>query len=739
MHEIEPPEHEAFLNELLSEREWLGALARRLCTCEADASDLEQETLVAALRTPPQWRPGGLRPWLSTVLHNARTNRLRKRSREQYHERAGARPEARADTAEELERQATLREITNFVLDLPQIDRELVLMRFYEGRSLVELAREADIPRSTLQSRLEKALGRLRTRLEVRYGGRSGLLLALTPLWFKAPPVPRSSAATPVALKAAGTTLGLGALAWISFGLGGTASPEVAANPATTPHVAVDSPSRTAVTPQLRETVAAPLNLQPATPEPAEVTLVPVESVLVHVTAAPGTRGEARDVRLQATDALGTHHAWRPFAASHALVVPPGMLRIHGLAKGAPIAHLELELPAFAPASHLTNGQLVVEAVVPEPESRLVEVQLQRSGTVSKEAQQAIRNGRLSLHFGPEVVTEVPHALVERLPGFAPGATPVANPRKNLFGFSRLPEAKFHVDPETARYVHLVFGTRVLAVALIPDSSDPAILELPAAELEAALQHVLLESQSGVALDALEVSVQPNIGADQMAPRACDARPILQERDRIELEHLPPIDYLLFLDAPDQHLMLLAESGASGSRIQLDVPQQPWRSHQVRVLADGVAASGARIRLDVERAHGGPPASFYFKTDSAGEVELPALVGTGHIQAWVQKSQQMSPMVALPQQAAEDVIELELAQARTRQFEIPELDYPCDYLLIEGIGKRGSTTIAQTTFDVPSAALLPGRYNVRCMNFIEGELAQYETSIDGNEVVVRLR
>ena len=68
-------------------------------------------------------------------------------------------------------------------------ERELILWRFYEGRSLVEMAREVGVPRSTLQSRLDSALAKLRARLERRYGGATGLTLALAPL--VGPPAPR--------------------------------------------------------------------------------------------------------------------------------------------------------------------------------------------------------------------------------------------------------------------------------------------------------------------------------------------------------------------------------------------------------------------------------------------------------------------------------------------------------------------------------------------------------------------
>src|SRR6185503_575510 len=68
------------LTALLSESQWLNALARRLCADADGADDLVQDTWVAALEHPPEGgRP--LRGWLATVLRSKLGNRARSESR----------------------------------------------------------------------------------------------------------------------------------------------------------------------------------------------------------------------------------------------------------------------------------------------------------------------------------------------------------------------------------------------------------------------------------------------------------------------------------------------------------------------------------------------------------------------------------------------------------------------------------------------------------------------------------
>src|SRR5438093_5448145 len=72
--------------ELLAEREWIRRLARALVGHDELAEDLTQETLLVALRAPPDPnRPA--RPWLGGVLRNLIARNCRSEVRRRRRER----------------------------------------------------------------------------------------------------------------------------------------------------------------------------------------------------------------------------------------------------------------------------------------------------------------------------------------------------------------------------------------------------------------------------------------------------------------------------------------------------------------------------------------------------------------------------------------------------------------------------------------------------------------------------
>ena len=52
------------------------------------------------------------------------------------------------------------------VAQLPRQDRALLVLHYWQGLSIAECARELDVPEGTAKSRINRALGRLRERLE---------------------------------------------------------------------------------------------------------------------------------------------------------------------------------------------------------------------------------------------------------------------------------------------------------------------------------------------------------------------------------------------------------------------------------------------------------------------------------------------------------------------------------------------------------------------------------------------
>ena len=188
------------LEELLAHRKWVRSLAVALTRDAADADDVEQEVWLAAVRSPPT-SPGSGRSWLGRVARNEVRSRHRSRTRRRAREQVSA--AARADTPDpgELAAAAELHaSVATAVVRLREPYREAVLLRYFEGMSVREIAAHIKAPVETVKARLRRARALLRERLERAQDDDMPLGVLLAPLTgASAPgrrPVPLASAAT---------------------------------------------------------------------------------------------------------------------------------------------------------------------------------------------------------------------------------------------------------------------------------------------------------------------------------------------------------------------------------------------------------------------------------------------------------------------------------------------------------------------------------------------------------------
>jgi RNA polymerase sigma-70 factor (ECF subfamily) len=173
--------------ELLIERtDWIRALARRLVGDAHLADDVAQEAALEALRAAPGARRIGP-AWLAGIVRNVAANVRRRGARRAHHEGrapAGAAPSA-AQAAAFVEQQRLL---ADAVLALDAPFRDVVLLRFFEALPPRAIARRLGVPVATVNSRLQRALAKLRARLDARHGGeRSAWVAALAPIAWRAP------------------------------------------------------------------------------------------------------------------------------------------------------------------------------------------------------------------------------------------------------------------------------------------------------------------------------------------------------------------------------------------------------------------------------------------------------------------------------------------------------------------------------------------------------------------------
>ena len=133
---------------------------------EDRSDDLVQDCLVRAMSKWHLWRrPGNLRAWLFTILHNIYVNDVQKAASrpnvielQEYLPGISVPPDQGDGLA--------LREVAQSVQRLPEDQRQILLLVGLEGFSYEEAAHIAGVPVGTVMSRLSRARRKLRDMLE---------------------------------------------------------------------------------------------------------------------------------------------------------------------------------------------------------------------------------------------------------------------------------------------------------------------------------------------------------------------------------------------------------------------------------------------------------------------------------------------------------------------------------------------------------------------------------------------
>ena len=137
--------------------------ARALVGDRDAADDLVQDTLERAVRKFHLWRPGDLRAWLFSVMHNVFVNQLRSRrlsATEELDENLASASGVGAGTA------AVVHDLERGLATLSAEQREVLLMVSLEDMSYEEVSRALGVPPGTVMSRLSRAREKLRRHLD---------------------------------------------------------------------------------------------------------------------------------------------------------------------------------------------------------------------------------------------------------------------------------------------------------------------------------------------------------------------------------------------------------------------------------------------------------------------------------------------------------------------------------------------------------------------------------------------
>lgn len=130
------------------------------------ADDLVQDCLERALDRIDRWRRGtDMRAWLFTIMHNLYVNQVR---RGNTGPRFVALSERQVEPAApaRAERCAELSELRSAIENLPDQQREILVLVSIEGMRYREVASILGIPEGTVMSRLSRARRQLRQVLE---------------------------------------------------------------------------------------------------------------------------------------------------------------------------------------------------------------------------------------------------------------------------------------------------------------------------------------------------------------------------------------------------------------------------------------------------------------------------------------------------------------------------------------------------------------------------------------------
>jgi RNA polymerase sigma-70 factor (ECF subfamily) len=151
---------------ILAEMPRLRRYARAMLGDRAAADDLVQDTLERAWSRFAQWRPGSdLRAWLFGIMHNLRVDQLRRGGLPTHSldDEAGDVP-TRATQSDQLE----VMDLESALRQLPDEQREVLLLVALEEMSYAEIAAALGIPIGTVMSRLSRGRERLRQIMEGR-------------------------------------------------------------------------------------------------------------------------------------------------------------------------------------------------------------------------------------------------------------------------------------------------------------------------------------------------------------------------------------------------------------------------------------------------------------------------------------------------------------------------------------------------------------------------------------------
>lgn len=160
-----------FLERILEHSRYLYHLAYRLTGNQEDAEDLTQETMWQAHRKSDKYvYEKSLKAWLRMMM----TNRFRDKVRKKSLKVVAIEDQVLSPTQvsqytpsveEQVEQKLALEKVKNEIEQLPDIYRNVLILRHFEGYSYSEISEALQIPEGTVKTQLFRARKMLKSRL----------------------------------------------------------------------------------------------------------------------------------------------------------------------------------------------------------------------------------------------------------------------------------------------------------------------------------------------------------------------------------------------------------------------------------------------------------------------------------------------------------------------------------------------------------------------------------------------
>ena len=145
----------------LTDRLLPGALrqAWRMLGDQTEAEDVAQDAMMRLWRQAPEWRAGEARvsTWLYRVVHNLCIDRIRKRRPQVAVEDAPEPVDPDPSVLERMAESETARAVANAIAELPERQRQALILRHFEGCSNPEIGAAMDCSVEAVESLLARA------------------------------------------------------------------------------------------------------------------------------------------------------------------------------------------------------------------------------------------------------------------------------------------------------------------------------------------------------------------------------------------------------------------------------------------------------------------------------------------------------------------------------------------------------------------------------------------------------